>query len=114
MILEIGKIPPPIGGISIHIQRIIRALEKSNVKIELFDYSKDRNIAKICIKIYRCNAVHLHLSRKLLRLFFVIFFRLISKKIILTYHGKYDFKNLFDLLSLKLSTFSILLNPDYS
>ena len=110
MILQFGKIPPPIGGISIHIQRLIRIVDSSSMKTELLDYSKERNLVSIFNKVSRSEIVHIHLSRKIIRLVFIIIFKILKKKVIVTFHGKYNFTNRYDYLSLKMASSSILLN----
>lgn len=110
MILQFAKIPPPIGGVTIHVSRLLSSLHKVNFEAEILDYSKEKNLKSIFKKIFRAKIVHLHLSNKAHRLFFIFVFRILFKKVIVTYHGKYDFKNLFDVYSLKISTAAILLN----
>lgn len=109
-ILIIGKIPPPIGGVSIHIQRLLKEFENDSIKVELLDYSKEKNIFVVISKIRRCKIIHIHLSRKLHRLIFILFFRILFKKVVVTFHGKYTFDNKFDVWSLKFSSASIVLN----
>ncbi len=110
IILQFGKVPPPIGGVSIHIKRLMDGLKSFSIKTELLDYSKDRNIISIIRKISRCKIVHFHLTNKKLRLLFILIFRMVSKKVIVTFHGKYDFSNKYDYYSLRYATKSILLN----
>lgn len=110
MVLQFGKIPPPIGGISIHVQRLLKEFENDSINLELLDYSKNKNILEIIGMIWRCNIVHIHLSRKLHRLLFIFFFRLLFKKVVVTFHGKCTFDNKFDVWSLKFSSASIVLN----
>lgn len=110
MILQIGKVPPPIGGISIHVQRLLKEFENDSINLELLDYSKNKNILEIIGMIWRCNIVHIHLSRKLHRLLFIFFFKLLLKKVIVTFHGEFDFKNKYDYLSLKYANIIIVLN----
>ena len=113
MILQFAKIPPPIGGITIHVKRLISAIKNvDEINVDLLDYSKERNIKEILKKIYRSKLVHVHLSRQSHRLFFIIFFKLLCKKVIVTFHGKKDFTNKFDYLSLIFSNTSIVLNND--
>ncbi|EIA10236.1 glycosyltransferase [Flavobacterium frigoris] len=110
MILQFAKSPPPIGGVSIHVRRLMYSLKEEGISTEILDYSKERNLISILKKIFRAKIIHIHLSKKAHRLFFVFFFRILFKKVIVTYHGKYDYKNLFDVLSLKICNVSIVLN----
>lgn len=114
MILQFSKLPPPIGGVTIHVSRLIfKSLSLKNMKIEALDYSNEKNIFKWIQKIISSKIIHIHLSNKKLRFVFVLLFKFFSKKVIITFHGKYDFENIFDKWTLKLSTVSILLN-DFS
>tara|TARA_R110002049_G_scaffold75916_1_gene195371 strand:- start:3532 stop:4479 length:948 start_codon:yes stop_codon:yes gene_type:complete len=111
MILQFAKLPPPIGGVTIHVKRLIASLQAINtVDVDILDYSKDRNFLKVIGKILKANIVHLHLTRKKHRLFFVILFKILLKKVVITFHGNYDFKNMMDKYSLKFSDAAILLN----
>ena len=109
MILLLGKIPPPIGGVSIHITRLMGSLDK-RVDIENWDYSKEKNITKIVSKIIKADVVHIHLTKKFYRLLVVLLFKLFLKKVIITFHGKYNFENFTDQWALKLCDSAILLN----
>jgi hypothetical protein len=114
LILQFSKLPPPIGGVTIHVSRLIYKLKLiNNCNIDAFDYSKERNLIVIFKKIAPAKIIHLHLSSKFWRFVFIVIFKLLSKKIITTFHGKYDFKNIFDNLSLRMSTAVIVLN-EYS
>ena len=113
-ILQFAKLPPPIGGVSIHVSRLIsqtKVNQEFNMKV--LDYSKEKKIFSIINKIFTSKIIHVHLSNKKLRFFFAFLFKLMFKKVIITFHGKYDFENIFDKLSLKLSSACILLN-DFS
>ncbi|WP_196889211.1 hypothetical protein [Aureivirga sp. CE67] len=112
MILQFSKLPPPIGGVTIHVSRLIHRANKE-YKIDVLDYSKEKNMFSILRKVFSARIIHIHLSNKKLRLIFTILFKLFFKKVIITFHGKYDFKNTFDKYSLKWSSASILLN-DFS
>lgn len=110
MILQFGKLPPPIGGITIHIERLMNELNNSNINCQILDYSKKNDIYSIIKKIINCKIVHIHISRKFHRLLFIIIFRLLMKKVIVTFHGEYNFKNKYDFFSLQFASQSILLN----
>ncbi|MEO8109972.1 MAG: hypothetical protein ABI594_08075 [Ginsengibacter sp.] len=111
MILQFAKIPPPIGGISIHVKRLLDSLEKEpRIKAEVLDYSKEKNLFDILRKIFNSKIIHIHLSKKKHRLFMVCLFKVLFKKVIVTYHGKYDFENNLDILSLRLCDAAIVLN----
>lgn len=109
-ILIIGKIPPPIGGVTIHIKRFIEHLKKDNLNYILLDYSKKNNL----LKLFRnYDLAHIHVSNKKLRFFLLLILMFLRKKTVVTFHGKYDFTNKWDRFSLRLSTKNLILN-DYS
>ncbi|MCK0137246.1 hypothetical protein [Arenibacter sp. S6351L] len=111
MILQIAKLPPPIGGVTTHVKRLLASLKAvENIEFAILDYSKERNVLVIIHKIANAKVVHLHVTKKVLRLFLVLFFRLLSKKVLITFHGNYNFKNILDIYSLKYSDAAILLN----
>lgn len=110
MVLHIAKEPPPIGGVTIHVQRLNQLLINVGIDSEIFDYSRKKISPSVLKKFLSASIIHLHLSNKLYRLLLTVIFRIFGKKIIITFHGKYDFKNKFDSFSLKLCTKAILLN----
>ncbi|RAJ07126.1 hypothetical protein [Arenibacter echinorum] len=111
MILQIAKLPPPIGGVTIHVKRLLASLKTvDNMEVGILDYSKERNVLGIIQKIINAKIVHLHVTKKMLRLLLVLFFRLLNKKVIITFHGNYNFQNILDKYSLKFSNAALLLN----
>lgn len=102
-----GSYPPPYGGVAIHIQRLRAMLVKNCIECIIYDISnytkKDKktiNINKIYnwyhIFIPKGDIVHIHKSYINLKhiIFFIILYRVMGKKVILTYHGRrYDVKN---------------------
>lgn len=109
-VLLFGKKCPPVGGVTIHIERLHRILKENNIKCEILDYSKERHIFSVFKKINNSKIVHLHLSKKKWRLLFVLIFKLLRKKVLITFHGNYNFENIFDVYSLKLCHAAITLN----
>ncbi len=110
MILQFGKIPPPIGGVSIHVKRLIQSSLYFNLKNDIFDYSKNFNFFILFKKIIKNKIIHIHLSRGFPRFIFTLIFKLFFKKVVVTFHGNYNFSNLFDFFTLKLATAIIVLN----
>jgi len=113
-ILIIGSLPPPIGGVSIHVQRLLHHLEKNGILYKYIDL-KTSSKSSIIIKIFSHNRIHLHCSNVFLRFMMTFFGVIFLKKIDFTLHGdlgRYNskFKNALDLLSIYLSNTPILLN----
>jgi glycosyltransferase involved in cell wall biosynthesis len=85
-LLIIGPSPPPIGGVSIHVKRLIQHLDIDNFnylyinpkKINFFNFTKNLFIHKV---------IHLHSSNIYFQLLLSFFSILFNKKILITYHG---------------------------
>lgn len=85
-VLIIGKVPPPIGGVTIHVKRLCEHLDKNNIEycfiaLTLF------NILLIPFYVISYKVVHLHTSNLQLQYFFSILCRFLNKKSIITFHG---------------------------
>ena len=64
-VVQFGKLPPPIGGVTIHISRLLfQANKETKFKTDILDYSKEKNIFYICKKILFTELIHIHLSNK--------------------------------------------------
>lgn len=112
-ILIIGRMPPPIGGVTVHVQRLINRLINSSLSISHIE-PKYKNAPLIIRNMLQCKVVHLHSSSVWLRFVFSLIAILTTKKVIITYHGNLGryghIKNYIDRLSVKYSTTPILLN----
>ena len=93
----IGKTPPPIGGVSIHIDRLYKnLLEDKSFDVYLTDFNKFDNFSIILFMLkkfflgFKERVVHYQLTN----LYFLVFVYLISKlhfnknKIVYTIHGE--------------------------
>lgn len=102
-----------IGGVTIHVQRLIQWLCKYNYAVDFCDY-KNCSLLHQFTLIAKHRVVHLHVSRPLPRLIFILFCRLVGTKSILTVHGNVGrfsfFKNLMDQLSIRICNVPILIN----
>lgn len=88
-ILILGKIPPPIGGVTVHVSRLIEGLLERNFnEFELCDLKK-QPAYYIFSKILRHRSIHLHISNPYAQLLFAIFCKITFKKLLLTYHGNW-------------------------
>lgn len=111
MILQISKLPPPIGGVTIHVKRLVQRLQgEKEFDVDVLDYSRVKNPLTIIRKIVCARLIHIHLSNKKFRFCLVLILRLLFKKVIVTFHGKYDFENYYDRTVLKTSCYSVVLN----
>ena len=88
-ILIIGVLPPPIGGISIHVQRLIRYLNVTKYPFLFVDYKKN-NIFTQLRAIKLSHVIHLHTCNPILNVFYVFCSLCLRKKSIWSIHGEYD------------------------
>lgn len=112
-IFIIGKIPPPIGGVTIHIERLLYNLRRDNVPFEAMSL-RASTLKKFIPKYISYRVVHLNISSVYLRALLTLVSFLTGKKHINTYHGslgnKSRVKNFFDKISIHFSTFPLVLN----
>ncbi len=114
-LLIVGAIPPPLGGVSIHLERVLKWLSKQSYKYD-FCSTKDGYIINVITASFRNQVVHLHISNSKIRLFLVFVLRfLLFKKVIFTVHGKIGKHKGFvdynlDMLAIKFVSIPILLN----
>ncbi|GGN10551.1 hypothetical protein GCM10010967_53020 [Dyadobacter beijingensis] len=87
-VLIIGKIPPPIGGVTVHIARLVYHLRDRGCDFRFCDLQKD-SFVRIIFQIATHRIIHVHFSSPSVQLLFAICCRLIGKKLIITYHGKW-------------------------
>lgn len=103
-LLIIGTIPPPIGGVTVHVSRLISHLDKVGFLYGFVDYKKN-GILKILKKIKKYNIIHIHVSNIFFVLFIVIYTKILSKKIIFSMH--YDVNIMKSFLKNKIFKFCL-------
>jgi hypothetical protein len=112
--LIIGKIPPPIGGVRIHVQRLIDELGKRRYRNYHFYNLEQRTVWKLMAEIRKYAVIHLHTSNTVLQLLIAIYCQITSKPLIITYHSNWGrfsfFRNLIETLSAQLATVPIVQN----
>lgn len=112
-LIIIGKTPPPIGGVTIHVQRLLDSIDKKGLRYE-FISTELKYIPKIFAKLTINKYCHLHTSNVFLRFFLILFSKIIFSKVIFTYHANLgtfnSFKNFLDKLSIKFSFIPIMIN----
>jgi glycosyltransferase involved in cell wall biosynthesis len=88
-ILIVGKIPLPIGGITMHVSRLIDALRQRNFEQFIFcDLGRQRP-SDIIVNILKYKTIHLHISNPFYQLLLAVFCKLTGKKLLITYHGNW-------------------------
>ena len=112
-ILVVGKIPPPKGGVGVHVERLISKLKVSDYTFIFFDM-RTSSLNLLPKYILKSKLVHLHTSNSYLRLLIIIFCQIINTKIIFTFHGnlgRYNkLRNFIDNISISISNHSVLIN----
>lgn len=112
-ILIIGKIPPPNGGVGVHVKRLLSKLGDSQFLFFFFDM-RARKLISLPKYLKRSKLVHLHTSNSYFRLFTILVCRLIRTKIVFTFHGnlgRYNsLRNVLDRISIFLANHTILIN----
>lgn len=110
-ILIISRIPPPIGGVSIHTFRLAENLKEKDWSV-LVAEPTFANILKIGFYAVVSNVIHIHSLRFFSRTWFIwALFRLFGKNLILSLHS-YREKSFFDKLALRIPKHIISVNND--
>ncbi|SKC18111.1 glycosyltransferase family 1 protein [Dyadobacter psychrophilus] len=102
-VLIIGKLPPPIGGVTVHATRLIESLAVNGFPHFTFCDLKNDSFCRIIRKIAKHRIIHLHASNPLFQLLFAMVCVLSGKKLFLTYHGDWGRYGILDYLAVKLS-----------
>lgn len=125
IILFVGPLPPPFGGVSLHISRMAKLLE--NVfDIDFIDESRpvkkgifnirNLDIIEYFRKIKKSDLVYIHSGLTVLRIFHIVSGRLASKKVIMTLHSypyrKKALSRYIDEFFFKLSDYVIVVNEE--
>lgn len=112
-LLIIGKLPPPLGGVTIHTKRLVEQLQ-------LLGYSfvfRKLSIVTLLIlpfELIRTPRIHLHSSSPCVRLYVATIGFVFRAKTIITFHGNIGryrvLLNIADMLTIKLTKYPIVLN----
>src|SRR5699024_78053 len=113
-LLLVGKLPPPIGGVTIHLQRLYsKLLEEDGIAPTIFTEEVSFNNFK---KLFAIDVIHIHLNNQYNRLVFIIISSLLRKKSIITFHRDYDrntgLKKKLDELAVCLVDLPLMLNEE--
>lgn len=106
-ILIAGPLPPPIGGVTIHVQRLLHHLKQHQIPHSHIGRSILQLVSAL-IKPSKANIVHIHYSNALVRWASVLLFKFKGFQIITTIHR--DLNR--DSGILKLMTVSSIKNSD--
>lgn len=108
-ILIVGSIPPPVGGVTIHLYRLLKALANSGLEHAFYDYKKEPYLQGLK-NILKHQYVHTNFGNKYARFLSTLLLTALGKKVVLTFHSKFNFTNWLDRLSLALSFHAFVLN----
>ena len=113
-LLIIGKLPLPIGGVTIHVKRLLDLLKSNNIDFLFYDLKKF-TLFSFFYQIKKNDFIHLHSSSPFLHLLFCLICKLLQKVSIITFHGDIGrfgkIKNYMELISIHISNYPIVLNP---
>lgn len=85
-LLIIGKKPPPIGGVTIHVERLCKQLESRGVAFRYLD-PRAAGIGSLLNCLWWARICHIHLSNFYAVLLLVALSRLLGTKTVVTFHG---------------------------
>jgi len=95
-VLLIGSMPPPIGGVTIHIDRFVNLYNGEKYQVAVFDIKKrtlfkkekyTKNIFTIFFYYITARIIHIHISNDYVKTFVAIFAKLFFKKVVYTHHN---------------------------
>lgn len=114
-LLIIGKRPLPIGGVTIHVERLIAVLQELGLPYCFYDL-KQFSIISFIREIRKHKYAHLHSSSPVLRLLFAFVCLCVRTTSISTIHGnlgRFSFLyNLIDYMAIRISDYPIVINKN--
>ena len=95
-VLLVGAMPPPIGGVTIHLQRFLEAAAANGRKVSLLDLRRWRicsaiasdqiGLRAIFLAFLKADLVHIHVANSL-KLAIAVAARLFFKRVVYTHHN---------------------------
>lgn len=124
-VLITGPMPPPAGGISIHLQRLqyllkeefnLDFIDESSEKKKLYFNIKSLNLFVYLKKIIKADLVFIHSGNRLFKKLHILLGKIFGKKVIITIHGygkkRTGLFRVYDQLIFNMSNKIILVNPE--
>jgi len=112
-LLILGKTPPPIGGVTIHVQRLVECVNRDGLSAD-FKTLDLKSLSTTMTAVARSKMVHLHTSNVYLRLFLAVWARLVSTVFIFTLHGNLGrygkVGNAMDEMTIRLAKVPVVIN----
>ncbi|MEM7784466.1 MAG: hypothetical protein AAF623_14025 [Planctomycetota bacterium] len=87
-ILILGPTPPPVGGVTVHVQRFLEHLERDSIPHRFCDIRKNSKW-RVITALLQHNRIHLHTSNGNLIYLTALACKLLRKSLIFTYHGNF-------------------------
>lgn len=89
-LLIVGSTPESagVGGVTVHVERLIQYLKRQGFPYDLFDYKRE-SLFGIIGRIRTSKIVHLHICNPYYMFLVALICRFFRKKYVLTLHGKY-------------------------
>ena len=78
-VLIFGRLPPPFGGVTVHILRLVKLLNSLGCKTYIYSNLK---------QLYVCNIWHIHVNDPIKRLFLIVVGCALRKHIVCTLQKK--------------------------
>ena len=114
-----GRTPPPPGGVSIHIERLINKLNTDSrficnlldLRNRTINSKKVPFLKSFFLIIKEIDIAHIH-HKEYFKIFLILFLKLLNKKIIYTHHNNRDIKKWYNLLTFFISDYVIFVNNE--
>ena len=102
-----------VGGVSIHVERLLDALRLNGYPFDFCDY-KQESVWNVIAQIYKHKVIHIHPSNPVYRLFLVLWSKIFQRKVIFTIHGNIGrfspIMNWFDRIAIRLCDVPLVIN----
>lgn len=102
-----------IGGVTIHVQRLMDFLSLNNFQYRFVDY-KETQLFPLLFCINKFQIIHFHVSNPIYLFLLVLYAKIIQKYVVFTLHGNYGrfgwTKNLLTTLTVRLANIPIVIN----
>jgi hypothetical protein len=85
-LLIIGKTPPPIGGVTIHVKRLLDGLKVNGFNFRYLPLTPIK-LLTLCFILPRYSVLHLHTSSIIVQRYISVLCKITSTKCIITFHG---------------------------
>ncbi|WP_142688530.1 glycosyltransferase [Chitinophaga polysaccharea] len=112
-LLILATMPPPIGGVTIHIQRLLQYLDNKGYGYTFTDFRRSTK-GTILKQIRQHRFIHFHIYHPVVRCGFVLLGTVFGKKMLFTLHGNLgrhnSFYNLLDQLAFRIAYMPVVLN----